>query len=1376
MAFAPPDEDEIEKDVFTPPAPEDELVDMTAPDWSKVGTPFRKITTPGASDTTPLEAAEKGVNAVSEAAGGGVRTLANIPIAVYNTAGRMTGKFGPIAPYQKGESLVPRAITDNAQGFTEYMLRGVDPEHPEKAGPSTGFSRGLSSTLVKQVKGLTTPESVATLPLFELRAGRAAMLALMAVKDPAEIANTVSILKDPKATAEQKWDAGGDQFASLLMQAGIALHLGPSEVRSRYSPEDAAKAVEKAQVPGNVPRGTSETPTTEVSNAIKEGKVESGFSRELTGNDARGTPAQPSVGGGVPSAGGEAPATRAPSAPVRAKEAVEPLSQPEGFQPKDLTPEVLNDDIVKQPAPAGLNLETFTAKPPEGINERLKQATSGKTGGTVAAYWAAVNDVRTAKDPVAAVKQWGQVAKEMKEKSDAIRTQSESETDRDKKLELLQQSIIEGHPGALVKEGLEAVANAGERHGISRAAVNEAREQLGRLSREPKGKEAIPGEKEKGQETRILTPAEATAKVPTVPTTEPPEDVNEPKPASTVRTPAASVSSQQPIPAGPGAATAGTEIPETGAGGEKFGVAARVRAEREQAGQTAPTQPGEGIAARDSVVKGRELLAAGVDPEARMVEFEKTKRSNSEDMAVARAHGEALAKTARDAESKFGTDSDEYAKAWQRLSDWDARTKPMQTEWHKTGQAQQGETDLDTGSFTGLQRSFKDSTGEDFTPKQATQAKNIAKKVTTTTEASDAAKTKLFDQLKKQSPTNAEELALASAAKTVREAAAANAEAQRKLKVAEQARKTAVDKLNTAPDESALKAASKTVREAAVKKAQAERAQAVKDAERAKQLAQDEANRTQKILEGVQKSHRDAAAKAAAAERKRLDDPLFAVWEKVKGYIEQGMDNFDDVRNKVATDLGMKVDQVARLMAQDNRIKRASDDVWKKQQAARQMKERAKQWVTDQAVPGYQRALARIPRLLFSLKVGFHGTVALGTHAPMVAFQPTFWKTYAENFGKMYRMVSPVGGKAYYERQVQDLLRRPNYITARRAGLVNDPFQHEELRSQGILDKISPTTSDWINKISGMGNRGYSVLKMLRQDMFDQQWNQLPKTSQIPEVAAAIADGVNHATGVVKATPLKGANLALFAPKLEMSRAAWLIADPVKAADTFIRWKTASVGEKTFAVNQVKEKAWVLGTYFGLLALNQGILSATGSKQKVNMTDPMTGDFMKFKAAGMTGSYGNAMLTMARLPVRMLAIRQSSGGKLKNLIYPDEDVYTVLGEYARSQESPFASLATDLWFRSDWMRRQLPGSNRPMPARLRKQGVKPYTWKEFWTEQSLPIPAEEAVREVWQKGLGMTDEQIAARRKAWATLIIMSATGARLADDQDAKGMRYHEQ
>jgi hypothetical protein len=430
-------------------------------------------------------------------------------------------------------------------------------------------------------------------------------------------------------------------------------------------------------------------------------------------------------------------------------------------------------------------------------------------------------------------------------------------------------------------------------------------------------------------------------------------------------------------------------------------------------------------------------------------------------------------------------------------------------------------------------------------------------------------------------------------------------------------------------------------------------------------------------------------------------------------------------------------------------------------------------------MPFVERQLSKIPKAFFTAKVFGHGTVALGTHAPMVAFQPKFWKSYITDFGKMYKLVgkpTPEGqrtARAFYEREVQDLMRRPNYITARRAGLVNDPFQYEDFNS--------PDTSKWIGSMSSMGNRGYAILKILRQDMFDQMWDKLPKTAKIPEMAEAIADGLNHSTGVVKGKAPPGTNVALFAPRLAASRVMWLAGDPLRAAGTALDWKNATPSEKMFAINQAKEKAWVAGTFFTMLALNQGFLSAIGSDQKINGVpesmggggfDPMESDFMKFKAAGHDIAYGSAMLNMAKLPPR-LATSLVWHGKGSKLVKEDERWAKILFDYARSQASPFAGTTLDLALGRDYADRPLPRKGfglipgeHDIPKRLQQHGItQPYTWPEYILPQVAPIPVAEGIKEVWRKGFGMTDEQIAQAMKAIAVISVMAGTGSRVTED-----------
>jgi hypothetical protein len=797
--------------------------------------------------------------------------------------------------------------------------------------------------------------------------------------------------------------------------------------------------------------------------------------------------------------------------------------------------------------------------------------------------------------------------------------------------------------------------------------------------------------------------------------------------------PSEKMAAEPPKPETPGSASkTGVGAMRAGELGEPgnpdvMGVRQVTREAQEKAGLPVVAEPGEGRRMETTLDEGRAALVR--DPLAAdkaAAEFRKSGRFSYPDFTVVRAKYEKVMAQARQVEQKYGTSSPEYEAARQEAFKWSEVSKDMQTEWHKTGMAQQGETDIDTGSVIGLENEYHDNTGKTFDKDQTKKAGEISGKVRGKQGEVDNAKKNLNKTLatSRVNQNKAGRLAIQNSAQRI---------INRFAKVQK--------------DTPQLRPGQKDPLEEAVSQQIQER-------------GPDDVFQNKLIQLGV---NEDDARVITMMTRKEIQNrdviagPEAMAWRKVKEYLDQGETDFDDIRHKVAADMGLPVDRVTEMLSKNKEVKRAADDVWKRQQELRRLKEQAKAWVQEQATPGYVRALSKIPKTLFGLKVGFHGTVALGTHAPAVAFQPNFWGTYVKNFIRMYKMV---GSAAYYERQMQDLVRRGNFLTARRAGLVNDPFQYE--------DYNDPNVTAYSRYMLAPGQRGYSVLKTLRQDMFDQHWNTLPKEAQTPEVAKAIADGINHATGVVKGRAPTGSNIALFAPRLGASRVAWLAVDPVKAAGTFLNWSAATPEAKIFAVNQAKEKAYVAGTLLSMLAFNQAMLSLVGSKQKINVTNPMQSDWLKFKVAGMNLAYGNAMVTMARLPARLWQIRESSGGKLRKLIYPDENTYSALGEYARSQLSPFASLLSTLWLKADWQNRPLPNSTQPVPKRLRAQGVQPYTWKEFGLEQVAPIPFEEAIREVFQGGFHLDAAEVKKAEKALATIAVMSATGARLTDDVQA--------
>jgi hypothetical protein len=340
---------------------------------------------------------------------------------------------------------------------------------------------------------------------------------------------------------------------------------------------------------------------------------------------------------------------------------------------------------------------------------------------------------------------------------------------------------------------------------------------------------------------------------------------------------------------------------------------------------------------------------------------------------------------------------------------------------------------------------------------------------------------------------------------------------------------------------------------------------------------------------------------------------------------------------------------------------------------------------------------------------------------------------------------------------MQDLARDPNYVTARRAGLANDPHRYMDDYQSGWL-------TGYFKRIGLMGNRGFDALKLYRQDRFNMIWDQMPSSLHTPDMAKLVADSVNHATGVVKARFGEWANWTFFAPKLEGSRWAWMIGDPLKAGKIIAGWKDATPAEQQFALREVRQKATVTGIYLGLLATNQGLLSASGSKQQINFTNPERSDFLAFKAGDHNFGVISPMLGLVRLFANLIHASVGKRTKFEQQTPRAEAMGNTVVSYVRGKFSPFAGNVTNVVTQADYAKRPLPFSNDKVPAYLRKQGEQKYTYPEYIGENLTPIPVEEAVREVWRKQ-GMAEGDIEHWMKALAAAAVMGGTGARMTPD-----------
>jgi hypothetical protein len=497
--------------------------------------------------------------------------------------------------------------------------------------------------------------------------------------------------------------------------------------------------------------------------------------------------------------------------------------------------------------------------------------------------------------------------------------------------------------------------------------------------------------------------------------------------------------------------------------------------------------------------------------------------------------------------------------------------------------------------------------------------------------------------------------------------------------------------------------------------------------------------------------------------KQKANDAL-RVWKQVReGYLDKGVQDFDDVVNGVAKDLGWTPDEVRKTLTASPESKKLTDEMYMAMDAKRKARQSIEFWLKDQMIPGWARAVNMVPRIFFLDKIAGHGTVGMVTHAGLNIFDPNAWQTYWPSFFRQYKMAwSTVNHEAW----VQDQLRKPNFAMWKRAGLKHDPYQYPD-------DYQNASIKAFMGKLNVLvGNYGFDALKDFRINRANQIWNAANAGLKYNEdgkvnldYAKSIAESVNHATGVVATKLPEGLQTALttamFAPKLEFSRWAWAVGDPLKALTIVekMRNKTATKVEVDFARREFVQKAGIVATYASLLAMNQAYLTATGSKERVNYNNPTKSDFLAFKVAGHTVGVTSAMLGMVRLAARLFGDATDTQKDLKGKSRTGSDD---LMRYARGKLSPMAGFMEDIRTQKTATGEVVPWSHDKATAFHPQETPGEYALKTF-----LPIPFEEAIKEVWDNH-GMNADQQSTWMKILrgaAVAIPAGGTGARIAPD-----------
>jgi hypothetical protein len=362
-------------------------------------------------------------------------------------------------------------------------------------------------------------------------------------------------------------------------------------------------------------------------------------------------------------------------------------------------------------------------------------------------------------------------------------------------------------------------------------------------------------------------------------------------------------------------------------------------------------------------------------------------------------------------------------------------------------------------------------------------------------------------------------------------------------------------------------------------------------------------------------------------------------------------------------------------------FKRLADDAWRKQYNRRTIVQKATELSRTQAMGPAGKILQALWALPRSVSVAGHGFVFPLTHAGDLAFRPESWGTFVKGVLDTYHASF---SKAHAAKMLDSMERRELFGTALRSGLDVGPKSHPV----GLITNIFG---------SGMAKRGWDMLTVMRYELWESQMHKFLKPDmsgeEVADVAKNLANWANHATGSGKG-PVANLGGLLFGPKLTQAKLNRLTIDPAETIRTFSNWDRATAGEKAVAWTRLSGAAQYLLTGVGFLAVNQGVLTALGVKEKnkqINFTDPNKADFLAFKLGGVEG-YIPGLHTEIKTLSKILATAFMSRKELRGESRAGH-MATIMGQYGMGKVTPAVERGQELLFGQNWRGQPVPWSS-----------------------------------------------------------------------------------
>lgn len=445
------------------------------------------------------------------------------------------------------------------------------------------------------------------------------------------------------------------------------------------------------------------------------------------------------------------------------------------------------------------------------------------------------------------------------------------------------------------------------------------------------------------------------------------------------------------------------------------------------------------------------------------------------------------------------------------------------------------------------------------------------------------------------------------------------------------------------------------------------------------------------------------------------DEDRIAIWKWAKANgIDQGM-SFDKVHDSInqyffaGQAKSAWVNDI--LSGRKTPFRHIANDVWRKQYNRQAIVQQAKDLSSRAALGPIGKTVMAMRYIPRSLAVFGHGIVFPVTHAGDLLLRPASWGTFVKGALKTYRAA---GSSAYAARAVSALAHEPLYDLAIRSGVDVGPKSHPVglISEGGFLGKLSEKAPKWIGL--GPGKEGYlhaaarawDMLTVMRFELWKKQMGKFLKPdmteAEALDIGKNLGEWANHATGSAKGPISSIGGGTLFGPKLTQAKLNRLTVDPAQSFKTFFNWRDATPGEKAVYWTRLSGAAQYMATTAGFLMVNQGVLQALGSKDKINFDDPTKGDFWAFKGAGITG-YIPGLHTEIRTLAKLLNIAHIESlvpGKRKPLVANKELhgeskfglVAQTMGQYGMGKLEPGIQRGLEIGLGQNWIGRPLPWS------------------------------------------------------------------------------------